>query len=268
MTDAFSLNPAADKPLSGLSVLVTRPIKQAESLIKQLEQQGATVLHQPAIRIEPVINSAQNPIIESINEYDWIVFISKNAVEYGLTLLSESQKNIQTASLAAIGKATCDALKQHGYSDISSPEQGFDSEALLNSEAFSKAQIKGKKLLIIRGGKGREHLKDSLETRQATVTYLDVYSRQTADLTLNLADFNSLDVITVSSQQGLENLLIMLGSNTIKRIQDKLLICPSKRCSQKASELGFNRVETAANATDNAMLNCIVDKITHCQSGE
>lgn len=268
MTEAPSFNQTTDKALSGLSVLVTRPVKQAQALIKQLQQHDATVLHQPAIRIEPVINAQQNPLIEAINEFDWVIFISKNAVEFGLTLISNAQQSITCPALAAIGKATTAALKQRGYNDITSPEHGFDSEALLNSEAFSTAKIENKKILIIRGGQGREHLKEVLESRQATVNYLDVYSRETADLIIDNADLNSLDVITVSSQQGLKNLLTMLCTDSQQQLFNKVLITPSKRCSQKAREEGFNHVETAANATDDAMLNCIIDKFRNSQNGK
>lgn len=268
MTNASSLKQSTDKALAGLSVLVTRPVNQAESLIKQLKDHGANVLHQPAIRIEPVLNDQQNQLINTINDVDWVIFISKNAVEFGLTLINNAQQSIQASSLAAIGKTTAAALKQHGYTNVTSPEHGFDSEALLSSQAFSAAQIKNKKLLIIRGGQGREHLKEVLESRLATVNYLDVYRRETTDLAIKTTDIKSLDIIMVSSQQGLENLVQMFDTDTRKQLFNKALISPSERCSQKARELGFYRVETAENATDNAMLNCIIDKFTNSQNVE
>ena len=268
MTDTSSLKQTTDKALIGLSVLVTRPVNQADSLIKLLQQRGAKVLHQPAIRIKAVFNDHQNRLINTISDVDWIIFISKNAVEFGLTLINNAQQSIQSSSLAAIGKTTAAALKKHGYSDVISPEQGFDSEALLSSQAFSAAQIKNKNLLIIRGGQGREHLKEVLESRLATVNYLDVYCRETADLVITTEDIKSLDVITVSSQQGLENLVQMLDIDNRQQLFTKALISPSERCSQKARELGFYRVETAANATDDAMLNSIIDNFTNSQNGE
>ena len=261
MTDAVSTNTMTDRPLNGLSVLVTRPLNQASSLISQLQLQGANVLHQPAIAIEAAFDSAQLPLLQSINNYDLLIFISQNAVEHGLSLVSNYQTIDKSLQIAAIGQSTQQTLLVNGFDNVISPQAGFDSETLLATAALSAEQIKDKKVLIIRGGEGRELLKDALESRSANVDYLDVYRRQRAALVIDPTDLSSLDIITVSSQQGLENLLSMFDAVPKKQILDKILITPSKRCSERARELGFNQIETAANATDNAMLSCIVDKI-------
>jgi len=248
-------------PLQGLSVLVTRPEKQADALIKQLKSKGAMVLHQPAIAIVADNNALQQTLVQQINDYDWLIFISKNAVEYGLDLIEARQQLKSDLKIAAIGKATCEALTQRGYNTVYCPTEGYDSEALLKSDAFSAEQIHQNKILIIRGGQGREHLKQSLEQRSSIVNYLDAYKREPAKLRLELADLHDIDIITISSQQGLDYLLAMLDAMTVKSMLDKLLIVPSERCHQRAAELGFKRIETAANATDDAMLNCITTKI-------
>jgi len=248
-------------PLQGLSVLVTRPEKQADALIEQLQNKGATVLHQPAISIVADNNASQQALVEQINSYDWLVFISKNAVQYGLDLIESRQPLNADLKIAAIGKATSKALNQRGYNNVYCPAEGYDSEALLQSEVFSAAQIRHNKILIIRGGQGREHLKQTLEQRCSSVSYLDAYKREPGKLRFKLADLLAIDIITISSQQGLDYLLAMLDAMTVKSLLDKLLIVPSDRCHKRAAELGFKRIETAANATDNAMLNCITNKI-------
>lgn len=248
-------------PLQGISVLVTRPEKQADALINQLKGKGATVLHQPAISIVSDKNASQQALIEQINNFDWLIFISKNAVEYGLDLMEAKQQLKSDLKLAAIGKATCEALNQRGYHTVYCPSEGYDSEALLQSDAFSAEQIKNKNVLIIRGGQGREHLKQTLEQRASLVCYLDAYKRQPAKLSLAPTDLHNIDVITISSQQGLDYLVKLFDAMTVKSMLDKLLIVPSERCHKRAAEIGFKQIETAANATDDAMLNCITNKI-------
>lgn len=263
MTDALANIESHHKPLSGLHVLVTRPEKQAESLIAKLQQQGAVVSHQPAIQITAACNADQTPIIDAIKHYDRIIFISKNAVEYGLRLIAKTHLLSKSFPMAAIGKVTRDTLIDDGFINVICANDGFDSEALLASSEFSAANIKNQNLLIVRGGAGREHLRESLQARDAVVTYLDVYQRQPAELVLSATDFSELDVVTVSSQRGLENLVAMLATDTLALLLTKTLISPSKRCSDRARQLGFKRVETAANATDDAMLNRIVDIISN-----
>jgi len=240
--------------LDQVTVLVTRPAGQADTLIKRLQQMGASVLHQPAIAIAAVTP----PKSHISSDYDWILFISKNAVLYGLQYLDIKPENTQ---LAAIGKATQQALSEKGFSKVFCPEQGFTSEDLLSSDTFATDNIKNQSILIVRGGAGREHLKQQLQQRQAKVGYLDVYQRQIPELIITNEQILTANVITISSQQGLENLVEMLDPLTVKSMFDKLLIVPGVRCQQKATELGFKQVETAANATDDAMLNCIIDKI-------
>jgi len=249
------------RPLQGCSVLVTRPKNQANALIELLKDQGATVLHQPAMTISAEPLAAQQSQIRRINNYDWLIFISKNAVEYGLNVIETGQTLNPSLKIAAIGKATCTALNLRGYNSIFCPAEGYDSEALLASDAFSADQIQAKKVLIIRGGQGREHLRETLEQRSASVVYLDVYQRHPATLQLSPTALQKLDIITISSQQGLEYLLSLVDTMTAKTMLDKLLIVPSERCYNRAVELGFKEIEIAANATDNAMLNCITHKI-------
>jgi len=241
--------------LDKITVLVTRPAGQADYLIKRLQQYGANVLHQPAIAI-----SAAKPVqMPSVDDYDWVIFISKNAVKYGLSHLNFDSQYTQ---LAAIGKATKQALADHGFNDVFSPQTGFTSEDLLSSRQFSESNINGCKILIVRGGAGREHLKQQLQQCQAKVDYFDVYQRQQAEQIISNDQLATADVISVSSQQGLENLVAMVDALTVKSMFDKLLVVPGTRCHQKATELGFKQVETAANATDDAMLSCIIDKIS------
>ena len=253
---------AAQNPLStGLSILVTRPTNQATALIKLLQHEGARVLHQPSLKIQAFAEPGQQALIDNIADFDLLIFISRNAVEYGCRLINNQTPLDKTRPVAAIGKATQQALVEQGFSHIISPQQGFDSEALLASQALSIDEISSKKVLIIRGGQGRKLLKTTLEQRKASASYLDVYQRLPETPILSTTDYASLDFVTVSSQQGLESLLSILEPESKQQVLNKVLITPSLRCTERAKELGFNQIETAANATDNAMLSCIVDKI-------
>jgi len=261
MSNVDSLQSAQNPLLAGLSILVTRPANQTAALIELLQHQGARVLHQPSLKIQAFSDPDQQVLIDHIADFDLLIFISRNAVEYGCQLFNTQKPLDKSRPVAAIGKATQQALLEQGFTDIISPQHGFDSEALLASKGLSIEEISTKQVLIIRGGQGRELLKTTLEQRQASANYLDVYQRLPETPILSVADYESLDFVTVSSQQGLECLLSILEPESRQHILNKILITPSSRCADRAKELGFNQIETAANATDNAMLSCIIDKI-------
>lgn len=247
--------------LSGRHILVTRPQHQATPLIQRLQQQGATVYHQPAINIEAAANLSSSAILQALAQNDIAIFISKNAVDF---TLKQIQAGNWPASLqiACIGQATARACESAGLAVTLLPAQGFDSEALLAMEAFSPKQIKAKKVVIFRGGEGREHLKDVLQSRQANVTYIDVYQRSPANLILKPAEFAILDTVLVSSAQGLENLLAILDQTSAAQLINKQLIVPSQRCYEIAKALGFHLIITADNASDEAMLASLLQTVT------
>src|SRR5437660_467836 len=104
--------PAPIPPLTGLSVLVTRPAPQAAALCERIASLGGDPLAFPAIAIEPVaIESWTAPC-------DLLIFLSANAVEYGLPRISIGA----TSRVVAIGRATAASLTSAGITVHLTPE--------------------------------------------------------------------------------------------------------------------------------------------------
>ena len=74
--------------LQGLHLLVTRPIDQAHIWSRQLRALGAVVTLQPMLVIEPLTDKSSADrianIIRQIDSFQKIIFISQNAVLYGV----------------------------------------------------------------------------------------------------------------------------------------------------------------------------------------
>src|SRR5262245_24654958 len=71
------------RPLRGKRILVTRRKAQSKAITTQLESLGATVVHCPTIEVVPPASwEPLDAAIERINEYDWLLFTSSNAVRY------------------------------------------------------------------------------------------------------------------------------------------------------------------------------------------
>jgi uroporphyrinogen-III synthase len=161
--------------LTGLGVLVTRPEPQAGPLARRLAALGANVYRLPAIELHPREDRAsQRAALGPIDRFHWVVFVSANAVRFGSALL-EGRRDPR---IAAVGPATAAALNHAGYRVSLVPHGGYDSEHLLASPEFGHVQ--GQRVLIVRGGGGRELLADELSARGAEVSYAEVYDRRCA----------------------------------------------------------------------------------------
>ena len=158
------------------------------------------------------VSTIQNTLAH-LDKYQWLVFVSVNAVTmHSYYSDGVKIKNSKSIRIAAIGKATAQALALAGLPVDLVPESGYNSEALLAMPQMQ--QINGQNCLIVRGEGGREELATTLRSRGAYVEYLDVYKRITPNIdnsqvSLLLAQ-DKLDVITVTSGEALQNLLIML----------------------------------------------------------
>ena len=72
----------ARKPLSGMTVAVTRPAEQADGLREAVEQVGGTLQAIPPLAFESAGDPArQSECVDHVDDYDWIVFTSANAVD-------------------------------------------------------------------------------------------------------------------------------------------------------------------------------------------
>lgn len=248
--------------LDHIGVLVTRPAHQSQHFIQRLTAAGAVAFAFPAIEIRPIkpdANSLQH--LQSLGDYQILIFISANAVEYGLKLIRQKLP-CHTQQIAAIGTATAHALRQHNLSVDLKPASGFSTENLLELEALQVDNVAKQKILIIRGRGGRETLATALRQRGATVDYAEVYERcmPTADIQpiIKLLADSQIQLVTVSSNEVLENLYYMTGDKGRDLLRQTSLLVPGQRCAQLAVKLGFtNTIVIAESATDDAMLQAI-----------
>ena len=216
-----------DAPLAGVGVLVTRPRTQAAELVSAIERSGGTAFCFPVLDIAPLDENLIAAEADALPTPDVTVFISRNAVEYGLRYTGG-------ASIAAIGPATASAIRAAGRVVDIEPAGGYDSEHLLAEPALQ--DIEGKTVRIIRGGKGRELLANELKARGATVNYLSVYERRLPSVSAEmLADIEArwrqgnISVITVMSVESLRNLVELLPDWCTKQIESTPLVTPAGR---------------------------------------
>jgi uroporphyrinogen-III synthase len=240
-------------PLKGVAVLVTRPAAQSQDLCARIQSQGGEAIAFPTIAIEPVATSPAQ------RKYDWLIFVSANAVRHGLPLIDRDAG----ARIAAIGKATAAALAACEVRVDAMPSGNATSETLLAHPAFSN--INQQSVLIVKGVGGRELLHDALTQRGAQVTTLEVYKRvpppvdaaRVQALEQRWRD-DGVDIVTLTSVETLDNLLLTLSESGRDLLKATPFVAVSERIADAARGKGLiGACVLSRGADDDALIGAI-----------
>ena len=241
--------------LDGLTIVVTRPVAQAEATVRCLREAGAKVVSYPVLEITPLPLSA---IEKTFARIDWqradaVIFVSANAAVHGAPVIRHYGGLPSGAVMYAIGKMTADALrdvlKPEPVDNIQTPSSGNDSEALL---AMSALQYVARQHIIIVCGRseagGRRLLQQTLNERDAIVTLLICYERK--GLAVTSAEQRDLEA---QLQSGGATAFLALSVETLDSLMDNLqnvsgwqrcpLLVSHPRVAEAARERGWTRCE-------------------------
>ncbi|MCS5592735.1 MAG: uroporphyrinogen-III synthase [Gammaproteobacteria bacterium] len=191
--------------------------------------------------------------------YDAVIFISANAVEYGVDMLKTL--NLKGAQIFAVGGATAKCIVQQGFKVDAFPQNNASSEALLALEAV--AQLKNQRILIFRGKGGRETLKEGLSKQNNQIEYVEVYERVECKATqlhrdslLRLSN-NQDFIITITSVESLSammNLIREVDINLLNKLLKAPLITLSDRIGVFAKSVDFSQIYVAEEPNDSAIV--------------
>ena len=242
--------------LDGLTIAVTRPAHQADNLCRTIEAEGGHVLRFPVIDILPPADIAPlQARLQNLADYQLGIFISTNAVHQTYRALA-GQLLPDGLLRAAVGQATAQALAAHGQPAHILPASPYNSEALL---ALPELQsLEGKRVIIFRGNHGRMLLADTLSERGAKVDHAEVYRRVASGSDpkplYRAWDEGKLDMIIITSNEGLRNLLARVDAGYRGHLLETVLVVISERSATLARELGFMRPAIVARAASDAAL--------------
>lgn len=246
----FSSSRMKFNPLAGLNIVVTRPREQAGYLAQGITALGGHAVLFPLLEIEPTLNAPElHDIIARLPQFDLAIFISPNAVRFGLQAIG---KLPPTLRLAAVGQGTARALHTAGIPTVITPQSQFDSETLL---ALPELQtVQNKKIVIFRGDGGRELLGDTLKARGSVVEYAACYRRSKPDATLDTLLTQQLDILTVSSSEALRNLAEIPGFESLCKLP---LFAPHLRIAAAAQKLGWRNIVNTASGDDELLSSLV-----------
>ncbi len=249
-----------NKQLSHCNILVTRPATQAEKLCQLIEQHNGQAIRFPTLEIKPLDNVIIRNRIQNLSQYDWLIFISTNAVNFAVKANNGKIDDFNRSAIAAIGQSTANCLKTKNLRLDLTPEKKFNSEALLACPPFN--HVEGQSILIIRGQQGRELLAETLRQRGAAVDYLEVYERIIPEINeQKVAMFKQqdIDITSITSVEALENLMQMLDSELTNKLIGRPLIVISQRIKNIAETLGFKHVQVSSEPGDEAIVNKAIE---------
>ena len=239
--------PTAAGPLAGVGIIVTRPQRQAAGLARKLAALGATPLAWPAIVILPPADAAPLALAHAnLAAYDIAVFVSANAVEYGV---ADPARWPKTLVAFAPGPGTAEALAAVGIAAARIPEARFDSEGLLALPELQ--QVQGKRAIVFRGDGGREVLGETLRERGARVDYVACYRRAapqaSADGLVEALRDGRAHALTMTSSEGLDNVLVALGAEGRALLARLPVFVPHPRVGEHARACGLTAIVTAGS---------------------
>jgi uroporphyrinogen-III synthase/uroporphyrinogen III methyltransferase/synthase len=167
--------------LDGRRIVVTRRKGQASSLVDRLRELGALVLEVPAIEIAPPVDPGPlDAAVSALDQYDWIVLTSTNAVGALLARLTVlglyPRLGGRRTKLASVGPATTAALRASFPEDrvALEPERDFRAGGLL--AAFAERDLAGKRVLVPSSTAGRDELPAGLRRLGAQVEVVAAYA--------------------------------------------------------------------------------------------
>lgn len=239
-------------------LLLTRPEQESAALASVLGEAGIYSSSLPLLEIEPLVpTDAQRSLIFNLGLYGAVIVVSKPAARLVLELLDEIWPQPPIQPWFSVGAGTAQILQDYGL-DVSYPQRGDDSEALIDLESLTDIAVQpGTRLLIIRGEDGRELLAERLRELGASVDYLSLYRRNLPQYVANelprRVAAERLNGLVVSSGQGFEHLRQLAGDAWPHLAQLPLFV-PSPRVAELASAAGAQTVVDCRGASAAALL--------------
>ncbi len=263
-------------PLAGRRILITRTRAQASALAAGLVDQGAIPIVIPAIEIVPPTSFFDlDETLASLNDFDWVILTSSNAVDAALSRARHLGLIFQPQRLAAIGPATAAALAGANLrtphpSVLLPPVAVAESllDQLLPLLAARPAHLGPAKIALLRAESARDILPAALRTSGALVriatAYRTVIPLTSVDaLRQSFSAAGSLpDAVTFTSSSTASHLPPLLAAAGLTLPPKTLRISIGPVTSATLCELGLPPHIEATSPTIPALIDALIQAFT------
>lgn len=261
---------AANRPLAGWRVLVTRAGSQALALSRPLRQKGAEVLQVPTIEIHPPASyHALDQALLNIKNYNILILTSVNGVgalfdrwrKFGL-----AKRHLSHLLAVAIGPATAQAMRAEGL-EVSVVPDRYIAESVV--EALRDRITSESRVLLVRAKVARDVLPSELRKMGARVDVVEAYQTKVPvgaakDLQEIFADPGTRpQVVTFTSSSTAANFLKLLGDKAREHLHHVCLASIGPVTSTTLRDAGFPPTIEARQYNMSGLVDAIVDFALH-----
>ena len=209
--------------LSGRRIVITRAPEQAEDLVDRLVEAGAEIRMLPMVRfVEAPDTSALDRAITELEQFDWLIFTSANAVRFFLERCRFLRRWPLRPDLryAAVGLATGEALQEEGLHAAFMPRQA--SAASLAAELAG--ELPGKRVLVPRSDRAGEELPAALRAAGAIVSEVVAYCTAAPesfdDAVIAALRRGDADAVAFFSPSAVDQFARVLGTEGLRELRD------------------------------------------------
>lgn len=246
--------PPSHLPLSGRTIMLTRPQEQSVQTMRDVERLGGTPLLFPCLSIELLPDSVRAALVD-LAEFDTLLFTSSNGVRAVVAAGIDPSLLCEGKHIAAVGAQTAAALRQAGIAcDLFPEEQSQEGLlAALQSRGFPRH------LLFFRAAEGRDHLMHQLQHAGVSVRMVAAYrttcpTDDPARIRALLAA-DAVDAVLLGSSKTVRHYFQRIGDPHLAC--RPLIVAISRQVADVAEQLGPRVAIVAKTASFPAMLDAL-----------
>lgn len=247
------------KPLSGIKIGLTGTRTLREKFEKGLQKLGAkvfTVCDMHVIKT-PLIAQLKEEIL-SLDQYNWIVFTSQNAIK----IFFDEMKNcrvdrrcLSNIKFAVIGTGTGQVLQDYGFYADFIPSS-YTTESL--AEEFTQILTPTDKVLIPRAFRGSEELAKAIGEKGISYKEIAMYDVK-GELTKNKEYVSEMDCLIFASASGVSAFFNELKGEGIKLKKDIKIACIGEVTANQVKKYQYN----IAIVSDICNVDGLMNEIKH-----
>lgn len=248
--------------LSGVRIGITGTKAVTDKLTEQLEELRAQVETVCTSEIVEYENNIEfENALKSLEQYQWIVFTSTNAVNLYFNKMKElriDHRRLAHIKFAAVGSGTGQALVEHGILVDFIPQQYTVSNL---AKELSNLIGDKERLLIPRAEQGSQELIEILHKNRKTFDDIKIYDiKEVSEYPADLNDINKqFDYLTFASSSGVHSFFMGLKKSPKEMLGRTKVVCIGESTEAALKEYDYHEAFIAKESSIKGLVERICE---------